>query len=158
MFWAPVDLGLFLSWLEPEILVSSPHPPSPLPMSASEQHFPRDLKRKGFRLSLLFNLRALFNLTPVGGKASSFSHLRELSSVILWSFVTKVLKLQTFSTMCMFFVCYVSCVKGKERSREVDQGVMTLLGPSRFNMWSLRREIRAEAFKLNNIVWTLIIA
>lgn len=65
---------------------------------------------------------------------SSFSHLREVFSYILWSFVTEVLKLQTFSMICMFFFGYISCVKGKERGGEMDQSVMTFLGPSRFTV------------------------
>lgn len=78
--------------------VSSPHPPSPPPRSASEQHLLRDLERKGFRLSLLFNLRGLFKPEFKGEKAV-FPHIREVSSWILWSFVTKVLKLWTFSIL-----------------------------------------------------------
>lgn len=87
---------------------------------------------------------------------NSFSHLREVSSWILWSFVTKVLKLQNlkYHMLCVF---HVLNFKRGEKSREGNQSVTTLMGSSEFNMRSLRRGIRAEAFKLNNIVWTLII-
>lgn len=87
---------------------------------------------------------------------NNFSHLREVSSWILWSFVTEVLKLQNlkYHMLCVF---HVLNFKRGEKSREGNQSVTTLMGSSEFNMRSLRRGIRAEVFKLNNIVWTLII-